>query len=438
MRRTSTLMAGLLALVVALTAASVAVAQVTGLYYREEAKDGRIYVFNTPERFSSWSQSGDMGAAITLPGRGPGGETVVGENETAIDLYLFKHNLDAYDRPTPKGSAKADYPATKIGGRVYADFSDKENKDKQTGVKSGDSGVGVDVKRFYFTASHDFDKTWSALFQSDIGDQGTKRYDVFVKKAYLQAKVAPEATFRLGSADTPWIPFVESLYGFRYVEQTLTDHLSFGASADWGLHFLGKAGGDLVSYQFSAENGRGYSNPARSKSVDFEGRIGIEPIKGLNLAVGGYTGKRGLETDAAPAKHTASRSDALVAYVSDRFRVGGELFNAKNWNSVTTVPTDKSDGYSVWGSVGLTGPFTLFGRYDEAKPSKDLKPDLKLTYYNAGLQWRANKSFAGSLVYKFEEVKGGTFSTGNGTIGSVNALNKGQYNEIGIFAVYDF
>ena len=438
MRRTPLFVAGLVALL-ALLAASVAMAQVTGLYYKEVEKDGRVYVFNTPERFQSWSQSGDMGTAVTLPGRGPNGETIVGENETAIDLYLFKHNLDAYDRPTPKAKTASAFPGIKFNVRIYADMSDKENKDKGADVKSSDSGVGVDVKRFYFTATHDFDAVWSAQFQSDIGDQGTRRYDVFVKKAYIQAKVAPEATFRLGSADTAWIPYVEGVYGFRYVEQTLTDHLSFGNSADWGLHFLGKSG--IVSYQLSAENGRGYSNPARSKNVDFEGRVSIEPVQGLQLAVGGYSGKRGLETDAAPAQHTATRTDALVAYVSDHFRIGGEWFEASNWNRVTTKgPNDKSDGTSAWASFGFTDMLTLFGRYDQAKPSKDLNSPLKFTYYNAGLQLRANKAFAASLVYKFAQVENGTLSTGNGTIGSTKLTlnNKGEYNEIGVFAVYDF
>src|SRR5215208_6378753 len=102
MRRAPMFVAVLVTLAVALSAAAVAHAQVTGLYYKEAEKDGRIYVFNTPERFQSWEQSGDMGTAVTLIGRGPNGETIVAENETAMDLYLFRHNLEAYDRPTPK------------------------------------------------------------------------------------------------------------------------------------------------------------------------------------------------------------------------------------------------------------------------------------------------------------------------------------------------
>ena len=338
----------------------------------------------------------------------------------------------------PAARAQPSAAATTISGRVFADFTTKENKDKASGVKSSDSGIGVDVKRFYFTVNHDFDAMWSAQFQSDIGDQGAKRYDVFVKKAFVQAKFDPAFTVRIGSADTPWVPFVEGLYGYRYFEQVLTDHLSFGTSADWGVHVLGKLAGDTVGYQLSALNGKGYSNPTRTKSVDFEGRVSFEPVKGFTLAAGGYSGERGTETDAVPAKHTAQRLDGLVSYVNDQFRIGAEYFQADNWNTTTTVLTDKSDGYSAWASFAATPALSIFGRYDSAKPSKDLKPKLEFTYYNLGLQWRANKSLAGTLGYKYEEVKGGTLSTGNGTIGSTVATSKGDYNEFGVWLLYDF
>lgn len=425
-------------LALAVLAATAASAQVASLYYKEVAKEGRVYVFNTPETLKLWQESGEMGKSITLIGRGEHGETLVAENETAADLYFFRHNLDGYDRPTPKPSAPAAFPATKISGRVFADFSTKTLKDEGTGTKSGDSGLGADVKRFYFTVRHDFDARWSAQFQSDIGDQGARRYDVFVKQAYIQAKLSPAATFRLGSAATAWIPFVEDIYGNRYLENTITDRFSFGNSADWGLHFLGTAAGDKLSYALSAENGRGFSNPGRSKNVDFEGRVAYSPVKGLTFAVGGYSGTRGLETDAAPSRHTAKRTNVLAAYGNDKWKVGGEWFETKNWNTVAMAASDKADGFSVWGSFAASGKITLFARYDQADPSKDLRPKLEDTYYNAGLQYRVNKSLAAALVYKHEEAKGGITSTQNGTIGSNVAGAKGKLDEAGVWLLYDF
>jgi phosphate-selective porin OprO and OprP len=74
----------------------------TGLYYMEVVQDGRVYVFNTPERYKAFVAGGEMGTAITLIGLGEGGATVVAETENAADLYFFKHNLPGWDRATPK------------------------------------------------------------------------------------------------------------------------------------------------------------------------------------------------------------------------------------------------------------------------------------------------------------------------------------------------
>jgi hypothetical protein len=424
--------------IVMVASAAAASAQVAALYFQEAEKDGRIYVFNTPERFKSWQASGDMGTSITLLGRGRNGETLVGENETAIDLYLFRHNLPAYDRPTPKPTPTPAFPKTSIGGRVYADATAKTNNDEGTGLESNDSGVGVDVKRFYFTLGHDFDPTWSALFQTDIGDQGNKRYDVYVKKAFIQTKLSNAAIFRLGAADTPWVPFVEGIYGQRYFEQVIIDSTGFGTSAEWGLHFLGKAADNTLGYAFTIGNGKGYSNPTRTNSVDFEGRVSYEPIAGLTLAVGAYDGYRGNDTDATPAKHKATRFNALANWVVGPVKVGGEYFTADNWNQTTKTPTDTSDGYSGWLQYSVTPAWTLFGRYDSINPSKDLNPKLDGTSYNLGVQWKPVKAVTAALAYKAAEVEGGTISYGNGTVGSTVPGAKGTYDEVGLWFSFDF
>jgi len=438
MRKSVVFTVSLCLIALALGVVSSAVAQVTGLYYSEVTRDARVYVFNTPETFNLWSASGEMGKSVTLIGRAEGGLTLVGENETALDLYLFKHNLPAYDRPTPKPVVPPKFPATSIKGRFFGDFTSKNNENQGTGVKSNDSGVGVDVKRFYFTVNHDFDAVWSAQFQSDIGDQGARRYDVFVKKAFVQAKLSDAAILRAGSADTPWVPFAEGVYGMRYFEQTITDSLSFGTSADWGLHLLGSLAGGKVGYQVSAVNGKGYSNPTRTESVDFEGRLSFKPISELTIAVGGYSGKLGNETKATPAKHTAERLNGLVAYSTSMFGVGVEYFQATNWKNVTTVATDKADGVSIFANLNPAKDWKIFARYDQSKPSKTLNDQLKLNLYNLGIERRLNKSVALNLAFKLTQVEGGTLPTGNGTIGSAVPGKKGEYSEVGCWAIYEF
>ncbi|HET9370588.1 MAG TPA: porin [Vicinamibacterales bacterium] len=64
-----------------------------GFFYKEITREGRIYVFNNPEEAARFEASGELGRAITKPGTGPNGETVIGDSERALQLFYFKHGL---------------------------------------------------------------------------------------------------------------------------------------------------------------------------------------------------------------------------------------------------------------------------------------------------------------------------------------------------------
>ncbi len=334
-------------------------------------------------------------------------------------------------------AAAADEETTTINGRMYADFTNYDLRND--GVDSATNGVGIDVKRFYLGATHKFDDIWSVNVTTDfnyVSNDGETQ--VYIKKAYVQAKISDAFVVRAGSADLPWVPFAEGLYGYRFVENVLVDRLKFGTSADWGLHAGGKVADGKFDYGVAVINGAGYKNPTRSNSVDVEARIAFMPVKGLTIAIGGYSGKLGkdVEGSATPALHTADRTDALVAYVNGPLRLGAEYFEAKNWAQVTSVATDKADGYSLWGSYNFTEKVGVFARGDSAKTSKDLNPDLKDEYFDAGLIYHARKNIDLAFVYKHEKVDGGgTVSTSNGTIGG---LVDGKYDEVGVWAQVQF
>ncbi len=295
---------------------------------------------------------------------------------------------------------------TTIGGKMYFDFTNIDQKNSDSG-KTDKSGTGIDVKRFYLGIGHTFNDIWSANLTTDfnyVSNDGET--NLFVKKAYVQGKFSDAAVLRIGSADMPWIPFVENYYGFRYVENTLTDRLHYANSADWGLHMGGDLGaGKSVNYAVSVVNGNGYKNPSRSKGVDVEGRVGFVPFENMIVAVGGYSGHLGKETQNTSAQNTAQRGDIMVAYAGKTFRVGAEYFNAKNWGNLVLSPiSDKADGYSLWGSVALNDALTLFARYDDAKLSKNQDRNAKDSYYNLGLQYQVTKGFKLAGVWKHEKV----------------------------------
>ncbi|MES1190079.1 MAG: porin [Steroidobacter sp.] len=308
---------------------------------------------------------------------------------------------------------------TKVSGKTYVDFTNIDSK--KNDVSQDNSGFGVDVTRFYVSVDHTFDDTWAADVTTDFQySSSVGATEVFIKKAYLQAKLSDAFMLRVGSADMPWIPFVEGLYGYRYFEKTLTDRTGFATSADWGLHASGTVGNGVFNYAVSIVNGNGYKNLSRAKSMDFESRISIVPVKGLTLAVGYRTGKLGQDLESSGPENTASRVDALVAYVDSNFRVGGEYFTADNYSTAlvkNAAVTDKADGYSVWGSVKVSKMVGIFAKYEDVKPSKDLSSSDKNQYYNLGVSIAPRKNVDLAIGYKYTKADAGANTTKTNEIG---------------------
>jgi hypothetical protein len=326
---------------------------------------------------------------------------------------------------------------TSISGKGYANVSTIHHK--SDGADQADNGTQAELKRFYFQVDHKFNDVFSARFRTDMryNANGTsKDVLVYLKHAYLQAKFAPEFYVRVGEADLPWVPFVEDIYGYRFVENVLIDRTKFGTSADWGVHAGGSFGKGLVNYAVSAVNGAGYKTLSRSSNtIDLAGRVDVHPIKPITLAGGFYTGKLGKSSDVNTTFHRATRWDALAAYTDSRVRAGVEYFHAKDWNQVTSALNDTSDGWSAFGSFAFNPQFSVFGRYDWVKPSKTLNPSLRDHYFNVGLDYKPIKQIDLALVYKRDRAKNGFISTSNGTIGGID---NGTYDEFGLFTQFAF
>jgi len=332
---------------------------------------------------------------------------------------------------------------TTLGAKIYSDFTSKTVK--QDGQKVNPSGLGFDVKRFYLNMNHDFGPMWSVRLRTDArytdapNGSGQPNVSVYVKQAYIQAKFSNAFKLSLGENDMPWIPFEEHMYGFRYVENTLIDRTHFGNSADFGLHAGGKTRNGMVDYNVAIVNGSGYHSDKRSRSVDFAGRIDAQFVPGLHTALGFYNGKRGENVYSAPGvqvpTQNTTRWDALVAWIQPKYRVGASYFSAKDWRQITSPNvTDKADGYSAWASYLVAPKWTVFGRYDNVKPSKDLQPNLKDKYYNAGIQYEPISNVQVAFVWKHEKVDGGYV----GDFYGQPAGSTGKSDEIGIWTQVAF
>jgi len=363
---------------------------------------------------------------------------------------------------------------TSISGRMYFNFSNMDQKlnGKRTTGGTAGNGTGFNIKRFYLGIDHTFSPMFAANLTMDasnvVGSTSNYNFNAnsatapanstalvgrgfYIKKAYLQAKLNPAFIIRLGAADLPWIPYMENQYGYRHIENTLIDRTSFGTSADWGIHVLGDLAGGLLSYQFSVIDGGGYRNVKVTNSVDFEGRVSTS-YKGFYAAIGGYSGKHGNDTQGLQATlpagahlRTATRLDAAVGYKTKLFNIGGEYFHTKNWaNPTTTAAQDKADGWSIFGNVNFAKTWSVFGRYDSIKPSKELNDPLKDHYFNAGIQWEPVKIVDLAIVYKRDVLNNTdglasyTYNYQNAPSVTVAKGSRATTSEIGLFGQLRF
>lgn len=348
------------------------------------------------------------------------------------DYNALMHASKSEDKAAQSSSSSGWWDNTKVSGRMYYDTTNISSR--RSAKDQSNSGYGFDIKRFYVGIDHKFSDMFSGNITTDFTyDSGAGATQIYIKKAYLDAKINKALDLRFGSTDLPWIPFVEGVYGYRYVENTLIDRLKFGTSADWGIHAKGKLGIGNLEYAASIMNGAGYKHPGvHSDTVDFEGRIS-DNWNNIILAFGGYVGKLGKDTVGSVTPHTASRFDALAAYKTSKITLGFEYMYADNWTTVTSTAKDTAEAFSVFASYKFMPQWAVFGRYDYAKPSQKLMPKLDDNYFNFGVAYSPTKIVDFSLVYKRDDAGWGSLKTSNGTIGGLTTAGKGVYSEVGLW-----
>jgi hypothetical protein len=374
------------------------------------------------------------------------------------------------DSATKKATPKLGWWGdTKVGGVMFSDVGYIDNRN--SAGKTAQSGVNYDIKRMYLTVEHKFNDTYSFNLTTDFTfdsnatspsgassptpneaggantASGIRSTQLFIKKAYLQAHYSEALNVRIGSAELPWAPFVESLNGYRYVEQMLIDRTRFGTTTDWGVHLYGNLFDHILGYQVSVIDGEGFKQPStgtanRTNAVDVEGRINVT-YKHFTVAVGGYDGKLGGDVTGVATYHDAQRFNALAAYADSKARIGVEYLWARYWKDVlqaNPVKTNVSEGYSAFASWNFTPRVAIFGRYDRVKPQADTVPSEHEDFYDIGVAYKPIPALDFALVYKRDSVLNGSLSTADGVIGIPKGVLTGEgiYDEVGLFTQVKF
>lgn len=220
----------------------------------------------------------------------------------------------------------------------------------------------------------------------------------------LQGNFSKAFVLRVGTAAMPWAGFANTWGGYRFVDKELVTRLSFGTSADWGIHTLGALAEDgQVQYAASVVSGSSFKRPRTGDRADVETRVGWQPGPHTVIAVGGYNGTRALDGGDHQAMHTARRFDAMAAYADKRFRLGVQYFGATDWNQVRSTMGDHAAGWSTWASAQFAPGWAVFVGADEAKTSLSLDPSLRDRYRNLGVAWPVDRNLV-AAAYKYERL----------------------------------
>ena len=332
------------------------------MFYREVAKDGRIYVFANAQRFETFDKSGgaEIGIAITRLGYGPNGETVVFDSEDAVNFYLFKHDQpgEVFAKPAAPPAASP-YPSGKITGLVFGDFyyfSDHHDT-------KYDGQQGFWLRRAYLAYDHTFSATMSARLRMEMNSNGALaggNLVPFVKDAFFTWKYHGAQQARVGIQPSLTFDSEESFFGLRHIEKTPADLYAIDSSRDFGLAFTGpitSVTGLSYGVQFGNDSGNG-SETDTFKVVRLFGLF--EPKSGLRVEGAFNYGKRLNGQDRKTAK-------ALVGFKNAAFRAAGEYLWQERKSGTSTPDTKIGiwSGFANWEFAPKKA--AVFARFDSVK-----------------------------------------------------------------------
>jgi hypothetical protein len=362
---------GLLTVVVLVALAGGAFAQTWAPFYNEVPKDSRIYVFANGQRYDAFVKGGgvEIGQAITRPGYGSNGETVVFDSEDAINLYNFKHNLPGEYFPKPKEAPKSPFPAGRFSGLMFGDYYwyDKWHQDQvsDTNKNNVQGQQGFWFRRIYFTYDLQFSEKFTTRFRLEANSNGqlTNAGNItpYVKDAYLKWTFTGKQQLTLGIQPSLTFDWYEGFWGLRHIEKTPADLYRIDSSRDFGLTASGPIGAVKNLYyaaQFGNESGTG-SEADKYKILRFEARYDMNP----GIAVEGFYSKA-----KRPSGQDRTTAQGIVGWRNKVARVAGQYLRQERKSGQDGVPDQKIDiwsAFGVWEFVAKKAE--VFLRFDDVK-----------------------------------------------------------------------
>lgn len=413
-------------------------ASAQGLYYKEIRKDDRIYVFNHAANAERFETTGDMGVGITKPGVGPNGETVVGDNERALQLFFFKHGISepVADPVAPvqllawrdgKTRITTDNAYLEISSRVQTRFTD-ELPDDNTRL-AGTPARGVQrpsfrIRRAKFKLEGWVMKTWLTYeTQMNFAALNGSNVGALVEDAAFDIDVTKgKGLFRVhvGQFKPPWGGHEMTSSGSQmFVDRALVSN-SFFRGRETGVALWGATSNNKIEWRIGAFNGNGPTRVANDNDkLQYNARLMWQPNGSQVLNQRAWvTGALYSESD---FESTTAPIYALAINWESQNNFASTTGNDQKWNAYSVDGIYKFKGFSANGMYSLSkrrpetgarfdaiGGFIQAGqlfsrrryevalRYGQFDPSdlaarnntKEVRGALSYYYARHGLKWQ--------------------------------------------------
>jgi hypothetical protein len=266
----------------------------------------------------------------------------------------------------------------------------------QTQADENASNVnGFRLSRAYLIAIGKVNEYFSGKFTLDEAysdpTASNGRGDVFVKYLYGIFTPVKNMAIRFGLTETPWIPYEEGLWNYRFVSETAPDYEGFAPSSDMGVAVVGSLFNKLIDYHIMGSNGEGYQAPQNGRGYAAAARIAFN-IKPFIFNIFGMDEN----THNGIPDYNPKRAIAMLVYTNKLLRVAGDWMWADD--HITTADQGKAKfnhgyGYEFWGFLRIPGEekLRIFARYLDMKPngndsytpvSGKISPTVSINSYN--------------------------------------------------------
>ena len=278
---------------VALVACSALGALAEDAFYREEALDGKVYVFAVVEKYARFQASKELQEPISKEAYGPGGEDVLFDSMAAVALYDVKHpTAGGKHEPTitwrdGRTRLRAEHASLDLSNRVQFRFT--EQLPDPTVQLAGTAASGDDLGSFWIRRAKtqlrgwiwnphltmEIQIGWAAADTGFVGSTFSGLED-----AALTWDVSKNETFEVKVGQYK-VPFGRQEFTYsEFLEFVDRDILSgeFTQGRDVGVSVLGYLAGRKLEYRGGMFNGNGRNKPTNDNNrYQYDGTVTYSP-----------------------------------------------------------------------------------------------------------------------------------------------------------------